>query len=102
MENLFVRVAFSERENFIQYLSQSKLYYNKIVFVEGNDNDIPYEIWTHGKAFASTNTVTNVEPIVSKYINAGGDPEIPDYIEYYDEQMDEHIHNVWGTYNVDE
>ena len=51
----FVRVSFSERDNFIKYLAKDPIYKSKIAFIEGNvDHGIPNEIWTNGAKYTDT------------------------------------------------
>lgn len=96
----FVNVSYTERDNFINNLSSSDLYKYKIAFVEGNGDDIPHSIWTHGKSFANVNTnsnsntnnqisqqtINNIKESIISYIKSNyldtNSNNIPDWEEY--------------------
>lgn len=48
----FARVDFSERDNYLRYLANTDMYKDKIVFVLGNDLDIPNEIYVGPTKYA--------------------------------------------------
>ena len=83
----FVRVSFSERENFINNLVHTTQYKDKIAFVEGTE-DIPNEIWTNGKKYsvASDNQLTrdDIVEIIRNVLdkNNNGTPDIYEWEEY--------------------
>lgn len=96
----FVRVSFSERENFINNLVNTSQYKNKISFVEGFE-DIPNEIWTNGKKYsvASDNQLTRDEiiEIIRNVLDENNDgiPDIYEWEEYTGENDNE---SAWAEY----
>lgn len=117
METLFARVAFSERDNFINYLANDPAYKNKIAFLEGT-NDIPAEIWTNGKKYADTtlnqlsieqlvlDAITNnpwliTQVLLSNQLDFASKQDVHDIIHsYLDSNGDNEIDNLdtWDDY----